>query len=325
MSVIAFGDLHLDKTEIRLLTVLNFLDYIIDYCKKNPEVKSVINLGDTFHTPQNKNDFFIPIFNKFLELSKIVNIFTIVGNHDTNQKSNDYTLSETFGSFGKFIKNSETLEVPGLGMDDFLSYSESPDEIPNNSNILFCHQSINGFWFNPNKKIEDELFSQECFDKYEQVVSGHLHHMQNKNKFLFVGSPWATNKGEGGKKNYFAVIDERFSIKLEEYNQAPDYMEIKAEDFTKYDSFTNKIVTVKISKKIENFVKLRDILLSKGALEIIPEFVKEEIVEDENEHKIDTNESVLISAANFLKEIKDDKIDNAKLLEKFKNIIKECK
>ena len=58
MSVIVFGDLHLDKTEIRLLTVLNFLDYIIDYCKKNPEVKSVINLGDTFHTPQNKNDFF---------------------------------------------------------------------------------------------------------------------------------------------------------------------------------------------------------------------------------------------------------------------------
>lgn len=325
MAVLAFGDLHLDKSEIRLLTVLNFLDYIIEYVKEHKEIKSVINLGDTFHFSVTKNNQFIPVFNKFYELSKIVKIYTIVGNHDTAEKSNDNTLSETFGSFGTFVKNNGTYEVEGLGKADFMSFSDDIDFIPNNSEILFCHQSINGFWFNPNKQIENTLFSKEVFDKYLSVVSGHLHHYQQKDKFLFVGSPYPTNKGEANKKNYFAIIDENYNIKLEEYSHAPDYITIKAEEFNKNFDFTNKIVDVEISSKIENFVKLRDILLEKGAIEVNPIFLKEEVVEDNAEHKVDANEGVIKSAAKYINEIKDDKIDNNKLLECFKNILKELK
>ena len=42
-KILCFGDLHLTKEPIRILTVLNFLDYILDYCKKN-EIKHIINL-----------------------------------------------------------------------------------------------------------------------------------------------------------------------------------------------------------------------------------------------------------------------------------------
>ena len=91
------------------------------------------------------------------------------------------------------------------------------------------------------------------------------------------------------------------------------------------ESIANKIVDVEISSKIENFVKLRDILLEKGAIEVNPVFLKEEVVEDNAEHKVDANEGVIKSAAKYINEIKDDKINNNKLLECFKNILKELK
>lgn len=325
MSVLVFTDLHLDKTEIRKLTVINFLDYIINYCKNHPEIKSAINLGDSFHTPTNKNAQFIPVFNKLKELSEIVHLYTIVGNHDTSEKNNDNTLVETFGAFGTFIKNSGTYEVEGLGSADFLSYTQDATDIPNKSNILFGHLEVDGFWFNPRVKIENTNFSKDAFAKYNKVISGHLHHYQADDKFVFVGSPYPTNRGEAGKKNYFAIIDDVYNIKLEEYNNAPDYITIRVEDFNNNIDYTNKIVTVQISKKIENFVKLRDLLLSKGAIDIIPEFIREEIVEDEAEHKINTDEGIVMSATKYIQEIKDDGIDNNILLECFSKILQECK
>ena len=48
------------------------------------------------------------------------------------------------------------------------------------------------------------------------------------------------------------------------------------------------------------------------------------IVEDENEHKIDTNESVVKSAAKYLNDIKAPEIDNVKLLKCFKEVLKRC-
>ena len=47
MSVLCISDLHVSKDPIRIVTVLNYLDYIINYCKEHKEIKSVINLGDT--------------------------------------------------------------------------------------------------------------------------------------------------------------------------------------------------------------------------------------------------------------------------------------
>ena len=48
--ILAFGDLHLTKEPLRILSVLNFLDYVIKYCKDN-NIKNVVNLGDLFDRP----------------------------------------------------------------------------------------------------------------------------------------------------------------------------------------------------------------------------------------------------------------------------------
>jgi DNA repair exonuclease SbcCD nuclease subunit len=320
MSILAFGDLHLTKDPLRIISVLNFLDYIGDYAKKN-NIKHIVNLGDLFDRPESNSNAFVPVFRKLLELSKIASIYSIIGNHELKDKFGNDTLVETFSSFGTFIQNNSTINIDGVDCD-FLSYTENPQDIPNKGRILFGHLEVDGFFFNPKKQVEGSMFSPELFDNYELVVSGHLHHEQHKNNFEFIGSPYPTNRGEGNKKNYFAVIRDT-ACELVEYNDGPDYITILAENFNENINYTNKIVTVQLTKKVENFVKLRDILFEKGALEVLPEFIKEEIV-DTNEHKIDTNEGVIKSAARYLQEVKAPEIDNNFLLKCFKEVLKRC-
>lgn len=320
MSILAFGDLHLTKDPLRIISVLNFLDYIGDYAKKN-NIKHIVNLGDLFDRPESNSNAFVPVFRKLLELSKTASIYSIIGNHELKDKLGNDTLVETFSSFGTFIQNNSTINIDGVDCD-FLSYTENPQDIPNKGRILFGHLEVDGFFYNPKKQVEGSMFSPELFDNYELVVSGHLHHEQHKNNFEFIGSPYPTNRGEGNKKNYFAVIRDT-TCELVEYNDGPDYITILAENFNENINYTNKIVTVQLTKKVENFVKLRDILFEKGALEVLPEFIKEEIV-DTNEHKIDTNEGVVKSAARYLQEVKAPEIDNNFLLKCFKEVLKRC-
>ena len=320
-KILCFGDLHLTKEPIRLLTVMNFLDYIKEYCLKK-DIKYIVNLGDFFNTPELKSNAFVPVFRKMLELSKIATIYSIVGNHECKNKGNDDTLVETFSSFGHFIQNSETINIDGIDYD-FLSYTDNIEDIPNKGRVLFGHLEVDGFFYNPNKKIEGNSFTPELFDQYETVVSGHLHHIQQKNNFTFVGSPYPTNRGEGGKNNYFVVLDGT-TVYLEEYNDGPDYITINANNFNSNIDYMNKIVDVELDSKVENFVKLRDILTEKGALEVNAIFIKNNL-EDTGEHKINTNEGVVMSATKYLQETKVSGIDNKKLLECFKNVLTRIK
>jgi DNA repair exonuclease SbcCD nuclease subunit len=320
--ILAFGDLHVNKEPIRITECLNFLEYIKNYCMKN-NIKTIVNLGDTFHQSNSiRNQAFIPIFMKFMEISKLgISIITIVGNHDAENNDND-ALVETFSSFGKVIKKSETLNIDGTNYD-FLSYTEDPNDLPNKSQLLFTHLAVQGFYFNPYKIDDKSIFTQDLFSSYSKVVSGHIHKHQEKNGLIFVGSPYQTRKDEINKISYFALID-NLNIQLIEYKDAPEYMEINAEDFNNYSDFKNKIVTVKINKKIEGFTKLRDIIYKKGGIDVIPEFIKEEQI-DVGEHSLNINEGVIVSATKYLKEKKVDGIDNNKLMKCFKNILKRCK
>lgn len=321
--ILTFGDLHADKNQLRIITVCNFLDYIINYCKEHKEITKIVNLGDTFHISNSiRNECFVPVFMKFMELSKVVDIITLVGNHDITNKDND-SLAETFSAFSTFIKKSQTINIDGIDYD-FLSYTNDPSDIPNKGRVLFGHLEIEGFYYNPKRQVEGSSFVPEMFDQYNLVVSGHLHHEQNKGIFEFIGSPYPTNKGEGGKKNYFAVIDGD-TVKKVSYNEGPDYLTIDAENFNGDIDYSNKIVTVNLTKKIENFVKLRDILYNKGALEIIPNFISNQEETKESNFKLDINEGVVKSAAKYIKDINDKNIDNDTLLKCYKEVLRRIK
>ena len=326
--IVTFGDLHLNKNPIRILEAINFLDYIQKYCLKN-NIKTIVNLGDTFDQANSiKNECFVPIFMKFMEIAKSgIQIYTLIGNHDTMDNNND-SLVETFSAFSTVIKKSATYNIDGIDYD-FLSYTKDPDDIPNssNANVLFGHLEVEGFWFNPTKKIDTSIFEQSKFSNYNCVVSGHLHHNQNEGKFHFIGTPYEKDKGEAGKANYFGLID-KDTIELISYEEAPKYVEVSAE--TALESgidFTNKMVTVLIDKKVENYVKLRNILLTqKGAISVEPLFIKSQ-VEEVEEKEISMEQGVMVSMAKYIDNVKpkDTTINKELLINCYKEVLKRVK
>ena len=199
-------DLHFDKTQLRLLAGLNFLDFLKNDCLNNNDPYLAI-LGDIFQTGNNiKNQFFVPVFMKLLEIKNAgINLFFIPGNHDIISKDGDGTLVETFSAFGTFIQKSATIEINGYNYD-FLAYTEDPSDIPHNSDILLTHLSIEGYW------PKGAVIEQSAFDDYNLVVSGHVHKYQENGKFFFVGAPYSCNKGESFISFLFVIV---FSISFE--------------------------------------------------------------------------------------------------------------
>lgn len=321
MSMIVCSDLHVNKDLIRITECLNFLDYIKKYGLEN-NIKKIAILGDLFDTSNNiKYNSFIPFFNKLYELKESgFCLYIIPGNHDILREEDNDCLAESFKSFCHFIKKSETINIDGIDYD-FLAYTENPSDIPNKGQVLLTHLEVEGFYFNPYKKSESKTFTKNTFENYDLVISGHLHKMQEDGNMCFCGSPYSTRKDEAGN-HYFAVVDGT-QYKLINYNEAPEYMNIKIEDALSDDSinYNNKIVEVEIGSKIENWVKLRDVIISKGAVEVNAKFVKDDS-QDIGNHVIDTNEGVTISMAKYLSEVKMDGVDSKELTKRFKEVLK---
>ena len=81
---------------------------------------------------------------------------------------------------------------------------------------------------------------------------------------------------------------------------------------------------MKINKKVENFVKLRHVLYSKGAIEVKPLFEQEEEVKME-EIKVGNGGSIVSVIRQYLGEMKIVNIDNKKILSIFNTIAEEVK
>lgn len=322
-KIMFFSDLHLNKDLLRLTECLNFLDYAKNYCIKN-NIKHIVLGGDLFDTSNNiRHQMFVPFFNKLLELSSIATLYVFSGNHDMINMECD-SLLEIFKTFSHFIKKSETINIDGVDYD-FLAYTQSPSDIPNNGDVLFTHLEVEGFYFNPFKKCEDKTFTKDSFANYDLVVSGHLHKKQEEGNIVFTGSPYSTRKDEAGD-HYFAVIDGT-DYELIKYNEAPDYLTVNLEDalIDGTIDYNNKIVEVIINSKIENFVKLRDIMIAKGAVEVKAKFEKSETADMSVRDKIDANEGVTVSMVKYLEASKKAGIDNNKLLKCFKNVLSRLK
>lgn len=317
-QILFTSDLHSDKG-IRVQITISYLEYLEKYCSQN-NIKDIVFSGDILNRSSKiNNDTFVPLFLKFMEMkSKGLNLIFILGNHDVYNKDNE-SLIQTFSSFGVVITKSATLTIAGNNYD-CLAYTESKEDIPNNSPTLLTHLPIMNFFYDNGFGDSEAGFSPEDFDQYQLCVTGHFHKKQENGNIVYPGAPYQLFGFEQGQKKYFAIVDGS-TYELIEYTEAPTFLTIKIEDFKKYD-FKNKFVTVEIDKKVEQFVKLKHILYNAGAIDVVPKFLKGEESIDTGEHEVDINANISVSAKAFLQTVKKDGIDNTKLLNYFDKILK---
>jgi DNA repair exonuclease SbcCD nuclease subunit len=242
----------------------------------------------------------------------------ILGNHDIYNVNND-SIVETFKPIGEVIKEP-------LYSDEFsfLPYTKKEEHIKNHEGVLFTHIPIADFNFdNAYHSTEKHAFEKALFSNYSLVFTGHFHRFQAQKNIVYVGSPIQLNYGEMGIEKGFVVFEtDDNTWEFIPYRNAPTYTKIDIEDFQSFDP-RNKFVGVHITEKIENFIKLRKILIDKGAIEVKPFFEKkEEMVLDERK-KINSQSSTKDIIREYIGKVQEKGIENERLLKIFDKVLQE--
>lgn len=324
MKVLITSDWHIEEgiyTDI----CINFIDYIIDYCKKN-DITHIIIAGDVFEKSSKiKNESFMPLFFKFMEMKDDgFKIYFLLGNHDIFNVDND-SLVETFAPFGKVIKDFEEVDIDGR-IYSFLPYTKKESDIPiNGGDVLITHLPIADFTFDNKYHVNEKAgFPMDTFKNWGVVFTGHFHRPQNKENIVYMGSPYQMNFGEIGQKKGFVVFDnDSGDWSREYYTEAPIYLKIKAKDFNDVD-VSNAFVQIEIEEKLDNYVQLKHLLYEKGALDISPYFkeASEDILVKEDGSDMNFNTGIVDMMKEYImNSISIEGIKNEKLIELFEKVL----
>ena len=184
---------------------------------KHHGIEHIIQLGDLFDSRTTlslkafhdcKDVWFAPL----KELNCTMHV--LLGNHDVTYKNTlEVNSPELFlKQYGDSIRvyNKPTRDVvPGVDLVPWIcdeNYEEVMTFIKEGGKYLCGHFEIAGFQMYRNSTAHDGL-SQDLFDKYGMVFSGHYHHKSQKGNILYVGTPYEITWSDYADPRGFHVLD----------------------------------------------------------------------------------------------------------------------
>jgi DNA repair exonuclease SbcCD nuclease subunit len=216
-----------------------FYNFFIPLLKKNyKEGDALFVLGDVFESRQSIN---ILVLNKALEifrdLSRIMPIVMIVGNHDIYRKqSNDVNSAIIFNTIDnievhtspiiKNVRNASIFLMPWV--EDKENEINVIKDHP--ADYMFCHTDFLTMKYN--RKVDIELgLDSEHVSKYNKVYSGHIHFSQHLKNIRMIGCPFQLTRGDISNQKYVYNInfetgeETRFAN-----NYSPIFLKFKIDD-----------------------------------------------------------------------------------------------
>jgi UDP-2,3-diacylglucosamine pyrophosphatase LpxH len=278
-----FGTRPIDSDKWLSMMENYFYDFFIPLIKEKYEEGDVlIHLGDLY---DNRSQIPINVLNSvdkiISELSDILPIHLLIGNHDIyNKSTNDVNSPKSL----RWIPNvniyekTQTIELGGKNLTMMPWVERKVDQVKllkeHSADYLFCHSDLNGCrmhlssvaWKNKNK------IDIESFASYEKVFSGHIHIRQENKNFKFIGSPYHLDRNDIGDQKGVYILDiesgdEEF-VPNEISPQFKKIQIIKEEDISKIDikdskknyidlSISNTLLinNRKLRRKIEQFLE----------------------------------------------------------------------
>jgi DNA repair exonuclease SbcCD nuclease subunit len=287
-----------------------FYNSFIPYIKQNYEDGDIlVHCGDLYD-----NRTSIPIIVSYkvervlVELSKILPVHIIVGNHDLwNKGSNDVNSVRLFNHIDNINVYTETTTIDVFDKKLVLmpwveKRLDLINELRNNKgDYLFCHSDLNGCRMHLNSvahRNPDKIDVEE-FGAYKHVFSGHIHIRQSNKNFTFIGSPYQMDRNDMGDQKGITILDLSDGVvKFEPNKYSPVFKKIKVsreEDIDGLDILKNSkdYIDLLISNSLlVNNRKLRrklETLLESNTFSTV-EYVDDIVVE-----KIDGDEFILES------------------------------
>jgi DNA repair exonuclease SbcCD nuclease subunit len=195
-----------------------FYNFFIPYLKENAKEGDVlIHCGDLYD-----NRTSIPIIASYkaekilTEISKILPVHLIVGNHDLwNKGSNDINSVRLFNFVDNINVYTDTTTIELFGSKLVLmpwieKRLDMIKQIQSNSgDYLFCHSDLNGCRMHLNSvahRNADKIDVDE-FSRFKHVFSGHIHIRQTNKNFTFIGSPYQMDRNDMGDQKGITVLD----------------------------------------------------------------------------------------------------------------------
>ncbi len=333
-----------------------FYNDFIPYIKENvKEGDILIHCGDLYD-----NRTSIPIIASYkaekilLELSKILPLHIIVGNHDLwNKGSNDVNSVRLFNYVDNVNVYTETNSIVIDGKKLVLmpwveKRVDMISEIKNNpGDYLFCHSDLNGCRMHLSSvahRNADKIDVDE-FGGYKHVFSGHIHITQTNNNFSFIGSPYQMDRNDMGDQKGITILDlTTGKIDFSPNKYSPVFRKVsvlKEEDVDGLDELTGSKDYIDLSISNSLLIsnrKLRrklETLLEKGgfsSVEYIDDIVKSQeemdiIKESISDGDDDITPSVDLEYADYIREyILKQNYDNedfkSGILSEFDDVVK---
>lgn len=312
------ADIHLGVRNNSLEWIDNiknyFYNFLVPTLKNNISINDnpcLIVLGDVFDNRQTMDINVMNIaFDLFIDISKILNIIILTGNHDIYKKINNDINSLRFL---KTINNITVIEKPtilrlnndlmkkplNIGIIPWLGYHkvESSYISENDIDYAMMHTDITGLTFD-NGRIIYSGVTTNLF-KGKKIFSGHIHKRQESKRIIYVGSPYQLRRSDIGNDKgiyEFDVINE--TLKFHKNDYSPKFLRIKLEDILDYtldkvqNIFNNNYIYIIISNKYVkqfNTSKLLNVLQNCNYKKI--EFV----VDKNDDQQLNINENIVIT------------------------------
>ncbi len=330
IKYVLFTDIHIKKSNIQEITTA--ITDVISFCKEN-NITECYCLGDIFESRIAQTQEVLSAFDNIIELfsSNNITLYSIAGNHDKTDYSNEYSFLEPFRHNPSFVLCNENTNIKGVNLR-FQPYFKEDILVEKIKNIsvdkgedfvLLGHFAVSGSRNNDGSIVEG--ITSKDLKKFKKVFLGHYHNTQEPlSNVVHIPSLIQHNFGEDSNKG-FTVVYEDLSYSIVK-TSAKEYVK----QVIDLDKFSNKDIVKLIDqhKNSDNEIRFeflgdesklksidKSIFISNGIdVKIKVKEVEDNTEFDEVEMKEYDNSSILEEFTLFCEENSFPEIDGCKYL-----------
>jgi DNA repair exonuclease SbcCD nuclease subunit len=216
-----------------------FQDFYIPYLKKNYKEGDILFiLGDWF---DNRQLLDIYVMNTsidiVIELSEILPVYFLTGNHDIYKKYN--TDVNSIVAF-RHIPNVSIYQKPTILTNNnnkililsWIGNKESEENYAraNKFDYIFAHSEIMGFKYDNGREIKSTSVDFRKFRNIKRVFSGHIHKRQELANIVYIGSPYHMKRSDiGNTKGIYIFNPNENTFEFIENNYSPLFQRVTLE------------------------------------------------------------------------------------------------
>ena len=344
--VVFLSDIHLGLRNASVEWIENITSYF-DYFfiplikkYKSKETVALVIAGDFFDNRQHIDINVMNIGSQIMyKLSKEVEVFILVGNHDIyKKKDTDITSLKLFDMFDNVnvVYNVSQILLKGGKKMTLVPWVGDHKEETNllakhkNDDFIIMHTDITGLSFDNGREIIDG--ANISVVETGKIYSGHIHKRQENDKVVYLGSPYQLRRSDiGNNKGVYSI---KFVEKGKEYSArqdfvaneySPKFLRIRISDILNLpignikQIVENNYVDIVIKKKHMNEINIAKLM---EAMDLC-NTKKIEIIRDKFDNELTQQETIEVSNDLTITDIFNEKLNKIELTNEAKETLKE--